>query len=70
LKSFLFNFVFLLIQAQIPQKSKKENATEDSTMRLIACENLETIEWIEEKIYSAISYYNETKGVFGSLDDV
>ena len=36
---------------------------------LIASEESKTIEWIEEKIYSAIKYHNETKGIFSSLDD-
>ena len=37
---------------------------------VIATENRETIEWIEEKILSVISYYNETKGIFSSVDDI
>ena len=67
----LFEFLkatYKKLTNQIREIGKSKKSDEDSIS--IVTESLQTIQWLEEKILSAIRYYNETKGFFGTLDNI
>lgn len=57
------------LQVNIPTEKSNKNNSEAIKTKIIAVSDHETIRWINIKIQTAIDFYNESKGLFSSLEN-
>ena len=62
--------LYQLVALVYKKEGKKVEVLEEPIKSIIATEREEIIDWIDEKVKSAISYHNETKGLFDEIDSI